>query len=304
MTFALEIKNLVKTYPNNNKALSNINLNIEKGDFFALLGSNGAGKTTIINIICGLLNKTSGNISVLNLAQEKYPNKIKSLIGLMGQEFNFSLFEPIDEILINQAGYYGISRKIAQLKAYELLEKLNLLEKRKEIAQTLSGGMKRRLMLARALIHNPKILILDEPTAGVDIEIRHTMWEYVQQLNKEQGVTVILTTHYLEEAEYLCKNIAIIDKGKVVIQTNMNSLLKKVINQVLILESKKELPENINIGNLTCSRLDNFSIKVNLTAKSSISTLLALLQEQKIEIYNIKQTKNKLETLFIDIIKK
>ncbi len=232
---AIKITNLTKQYSNKTKALSSINLEIKQGDFFALLGSNGAGKTTTIHIICGLLQKTSGNIEVLDINQAKHPTRVKALIGLMGQEFNFSLFEPIEEVLLNQAGYYGIKRADAKIKATELLKKMALFEKKRDIVQTLSGGMKRRLMLARALMHEPKILILDEPTAGVDVEIRHSLWIYLKELN-QAGITIILTTHYLEEAEQLCENIAIIDKGKVLLQNKMADLLnqadKKVRNKL------------------------------------------------------------------------
>ncbi len=303
MSLALEIKSLTKKYPNGTKALKDINLTIKKNDFFALLGPNGAGKTTAIHIICGLLDKTSGSISVLGINQAQNANKIKSLVGVMGQEFNFSLFEPIEEILINQAGYYGINRKKAKLRAHELLKKMYIWDKRKQIAKNLSGGMKRRLMLARSLMHKPKILILDEPTAGVDIEIRLTMWQYLKELNQE-GTTIILTTHYLEEAERMCKNVAIIDNGKLLLQSDMKTLLKNAKSQILILESNNKISPNIIIDSYNYSYLDDYSIKVNLYANQSISELLSILYKQNVNIQNIQQTQNKLENLFINLIKK
>ncbi len=303
MALALEIKSLTKKYPNGTQALQNISLNIKENDFFALLGSNGAGKTTTINIVCGLLKKTSGNISVLGLNQEQNVNKIKSLIGLMGQEFNFSLFEPIEEILINQAGYYGIDRRQAKIRANYLLEKVRLFDKRKQTAKDLSGGMKRRLMLARSLMHKPKVLILDEPTAGVDIEIRLIIWEYLQQLNQD-GTTIILTTHYLEEAEKLCKNIAIIDNGKVLLKTNMKSLLKNAESQTLILESHNKISKNISVDDYIFSNLDDYSLKINLYSHQSVNKLLAILDKQNVSIYNIRQAQNKLESLFVNLTKK
>ena len=215
MALALSTEKLTKTYSNQLKALIGVNLKVEKGDFFALLGSNGAGKTTAIGIICGLLKSTSGSVEINGLDQKAHVSKIKRMIGLMPQEFNFNPHEPNIEILINQAGYFGIARNEAKIQAEKLLKKMELWDRRFDVAQSLSGGMKRRLMLARALMHEPEILILDEPTAGVDVEIRQSMWLYLKQLNKE-GVTIILTTHYLEEAESLCRNIAILDKGELI----------------------------------------------------------------------------------------
>jgi ABC-2 type transport system ATP-binding protein len=271
MSAALSIKSLTKIYANNFYALKAIDLSVEEGDFFALLGSNGAGKTTAIGIICGLLNKTQGDIQILGLNQNTHTNDIKRLIGLMPQEFNFNPFEPIEEILINQAGYYGISRADAKVQTEILLKKMQLWDKRADIAKSLSGGMKRRLMLARALVHQPKILILDEPTAGVDVEIRRSMWSYLKELNRS-GVTIILTTHYLEEAESLCRNIAILNEGKVVEQTSMKKLLAKVSHQVLILESLSVLPERIKQTQFGCERLDDYTLQVTLESNTGRST--------------------------------
>ncbi len=302
MPAALLISNLTKTYANNISALSKVNLRVEQGDFFALLGSNGAGKTTMIGIICALLNKTSGSISVLGLEQSTNLNQVKRMIGLMPQEFNFNLFEPIEEILINQAGYYGIDRHLAKSRAEILLKRVELWDRRLDIAKSLSGGMKRRLMLARALIHQPKILILDEPSAGVDVEIRHSMWAFLTELN-EQGMTIILTTHYLEEAELLCRHIAILDKGQVIEQSSMKDLLAKVAKQVLILESVEPLPSVLPAVDFAIEKLDNHSIQVVLDGMS-ISQALSELSLKGIEIEHVKSTQNRLETLFLHLTSK
>ena len=303
MTLALNIHALTKTYSNQLQALKGINLQVKQGDFFAMLGSNGAGKTTAIGIICGLLEKTSGTIEVLGLDQATQVNEVKKMIGLMPQEFNFNQFEPIEEILVNQAGYYGITRSKAKQQAQVLLKKMQLWDKRLDIAKSLSGGMKRRLMLARALIHQPKILILDEPTAGVDVEIRHSVWEYLQALNKA-GMTIILTTHYLEEAESLCRNIAILDEGEVVAQTSMKKLLAKISQQTLILESIKKLPKQMPVVNFAINMLDEYSFEVTLGADLSLSAVLNVLSEYGINIHHVRSSINRLETLFLNLTHK
>ena len=303
MTLALNIHALTKTYSNQLQALKGIDLQVKQGDFFAMLGSNGAGKTTAIGIICGLLEKTSGTIEVLGLDQATQVNEVKKMIGLMPQEFNFNQFEPIEEILVNQAGYYGITRSKAKQQAQVLLKKMQLWDKRLDIAKSLSGGMKRRLMLARALIHQPKILILDEPTAGVDVEIRHSVWEYLQALNKA-GMTIILTTHYLEEAESLCRNIAILDEGEVVAQTSMKKLLAKISQQTLILESIKKLPKQMPVVNFAINMLDEYSFEVTLGADLSLSAVLNVLSEYGINIHHVRSSINRLETLFLNLTHK
>jgi ABC-2 type transport system ATP-binding protein len=302
MLNALLISDLTKTYANNVQALSQVNLTVAQGDFFALLGSNGAGKTTMIGIICSLLNKTSGEVSVLGMNQATQLNDVKRMIGLMPQEFNFNPFEPIEEILINQAGYYGISRRLAKIKAESLLKRVELWDKRLDIAKSLSGGMKRRLMLARALIHQPKILILDEPSAGVDVEIRRSMWAFLKELNAD-GMTIILTTHYLEEAESLCRNIAILDKGRIIEQSSMKKLLAKVSQQVLILESVKVLPDTLPEVSFEIERLDDYSIQVILDG-INISYALNALSNQGIEIEHVRSAQNRLETLFLRLTSK
>ena len=300
MALALSTEKLTKTYSNQLKALIGVNLKVEKGDFFALLGSNGAGKTTAIGIICGLLKSTSGSVEINGLDQKAHVNKIKRTIGLMPQEFNFNPHEPNIEILINQAGYFGIARNEAKIQAEKLLKKMELWDRRFDVAQSLSGGMKRRLMLARALMHDPEILILDEPTAGVDVEIRQSMWLYLKQLNKE-GVTIILTTHYLEEAESLCRNIAILDKGELIEQSNMKKLLLKAKHQVLIIESIDKLSENIAIENCNCEIIDDYTLQVFQGESTSISDVVLALSTQNINVSHLRSAQNRLEALFISL---
>jgi len=300
MALALSTEKLTKTYSNQLKALIGVNLKVEKGDFFALLGSNGAGKTTAIGIICGLLKSTSGSVEINGLDQKAHVNKIKRMIGLMPQEFNFNPHEPNIEILINQAGYFGIARNEAKIQAEKLLKKMELWDRRFDVAQSLSGGMKRRLMLARALMHEPEILILDEPTAGVDVEIRQSMWLYLKQLNKE-GVTIILTTHYLEEAESLCRNIAILDKGELIEQSNMKKLLLKAKHQVLIIESIDKLPENIAIENCDCEIIDDHTLQVFQGESTSISDVVLALSTQNINVSHLRSAQNRLEALFLSL---
>ena len=300
MALALSTEKLTKTYSNQLKALIGVNLKVKKGDFFALLGSNGAGKTTAIGIICGLLKSTSGSVEINGLDQKAHVNKIKRMIGLMPQEFNFNPHEPNIEILINQAGYFGIARNEAKIQAEKLLKKMELWDRRFDVAQSLSGGMKRRLMLARALMHEPEILILDEPTAGVDVEIRQSMWLYLKQLNKE-GVTIILTTHYLEEAESLCRNIAILDKGELIEQSNMKKLLLKAKHQVLIIESIDKLPENIAIENCDCEIIDDHTLQVFQGESTSISDVVLALSTQNINVSHLRSAQNRLEALFISL---
>ena len=300
MTLALSTDNLTKIYSNNLEALKGVNLRVEKGDFFALLGSNGAGKTTAIGIISGLLKSTSGEVKINGLDQNKHANEVKKMIGLMPQEFNFNPHEPNMEILMNQAGYFGISRAEAKIQAEVLLKKMELWDRRFDVAQSLSGGMKRRLMLARALMHKPSILILDEPTAGVDVEIRKSMWDYLTQLNKE-GMTIILTTHYLEEAESLCRNIAILNDGNLVEQTNMKKLLLKAKRQVLILDTIEKLTNNISITNCDCVVIDDTTLQVAQGENTSISDVIVSLSAQNINVSHLRSSQNRLEALFLSI---
>ncbi|MGE4570626.1 MAG: ABC transporter ATP-binding protein [Gammaproteobacteria bacterium] len=300
MTLALSTNALSKTYSNGFEALKALDLKVEKGDFFALLGSNGAGKTTAIGIICGLIKSSSGSVEIDGLDQKKYINEGKRKIGLMPQEFNFNPHEPNIEILINQAGYFGINRKEAKIRAEELLKKVDLWDRRLEVPQSLSGGMKRRLMLARALMHNPEILILDEPTAGVDVEIRRSMWRFLKQLN-QGGLTIILTTHYLEEAESMCRNIAILSEGEIVAQSSMKDLLKKAKHQILILECVENLPKDVSIKYCECEVLDGHTLQVTLPESTSISDVITKLLLQNITVAHIRSAQNRLEGLFLSL---
>jgi ABC-2 type transport system ATP-binding protein len=298
---ALEIQNLTKIYNNKFQALQGIDLRIQEGDFFALLGSNGAGKTTIINIIAGLLNKTSGEIKAFGMSQNADKNSVKRLVGLMPQEFNFNPFEPIEEILINQAGYYGIAKKTATKRAVELLKEMQLFAKRKEMAKSLSGGMKRRLMLARALMHSPRILILDEPTAGVDVEIRKHLWEFLKKLNNT-GTTIILTTHYLEEAEQLCRNIAIIDKGKVIESSPMKALLAKANNSTIQIETTTAI-EQIDLDDIF-TKIDAHTLHTEIGTHTNVSDIITLLHKKNIQVKTVNNLENRLENLFVALTKK
>jgi len=299
---ALSIKDLHKTYPNGVIALKGVNLDVEQGDFFALLGANGAGKSTTIGIISSLVNKTSGDISVFGHDLASDTSLAKSCIGLVPQEFNFNVFEPLEEILINQAGYYGIPRHIARQRAEKYLKQLQLWDKRREMARELSGGMKRRLMIARALVHEPKLLILDEPTAGVDIEIRRSMWAFLQKINNE-GVTIILTTHYLEEAESLCNRIAIIDQGVTKEQTDMKSLLASLNNETFVLDlntHNQQLPDSVE--GCEMHLLDDKTIEVTIAKKHSLNELFKTLSEHGIDVMSMRNKTNRLEQLFMNVL--
>jgi len=300
---ALKITNLKKTYANGFQALKGIDLEVKKGDFFALLGANGAGKSTAIGIICSLVNKTEGEVNVFGYDLEKDREAVQEHIGLVPQEFNFNIWEPVIEIILNQAGYYGIERPVARKRAEELLKHLDLWDKRNEQAQNLSGGMKRRLMIARALVHNPKLLILDEPTAGVDIEIRRSMWKFLSQLNKA-GTTIILTTHYLEEAESMCNNIAIINKGEVIESTSMKELLSRLQVETFVLDLKEpldKLPENCE---LNIRLLDASTIEVELDKTSSLNYMFDNLSKHNIRAMSMRNKTNRLEELFIKLLEK
>ncbi len=297
---ALEITDLYKTYPGNVSALSGINLSIQRGDFFALLGANGAGKSTTIGIIAGLVNKTSGQVSVLGDDLDRSPHLVKSHIGLVPQEFNFHPFEPVEQIIVNQAGYYGVSRKLALARCETYLKQLGLWHKRHESALKLSGGMKRRLMIARALTHEPEVLILDEPTAGVDIELRRSMWQFLQTLNAD-GRTIILTTHYLEEAESLCRNVAIINQGKIVENTSIANLLSRLNQQTIIFDTEKPMME-VNLPGFHYDIIDEGSIAVTIAGEQRLNTLFDLFQQQAIQIRSMRNKTNRLEELFLQRI--
>ncbi len=298
---ALEISNLHKTYRNGFQALSGVNLEVNSGDFYALLGPNGAGKSTTIGIICSLINKTSGKVSVYDVDLDKDPAAARMHIGLVPQEFNFNIFEPVGEILINQAGYYGLPRKLARERAEKYLNKLGLWDRRYDMARELSGGMKRRLMIARSLVHEPRLLILDEPTAGVDIEIRYSMWNLMRELNAS-GTTIILTTHYLEEAESLCNNIAIIDKGVTIEQTDMRSLLDRLNMETFVLYLEQEINELPDCGDYHVRLLDKSTMEVDMNKGHDLNSLYAKLSECDIKVVSMRNKSNRLEQLFMSML--
>lgn len=298
---ALTVKNLTKVYANGLAALKGIDLTVREGDFFALLGQNGAGKSTCISIICSLVNKTAGLVEVFGYDIDKDLTKAKSLIGVVPQEMNFSLFEKISNILIHQAGYYGIPRKIAIKRMESYLKKMGIWEMHDQPAFRLSGGMKRRLMIARALMNEPKLLILDEPTAGVDIEIRHALWAFLRQLNAE-GTTIILTTHYLEEAEQLCKHAAIIDHGEIIENTEMKSLITRMNIQTIILDVQQPLLQLPQLPGYKFRSLDETSLEVEIYRGQTINTLFSLLSKENIHVTGMRNKTNRLEELFLHLV--
>lgn len=298
---ALEVNNLHKTYRNGFEALSGVSLEVRHGDFYALLGPNGAGKSTIIGIICSLINKTSGQVRVYGADLDQNPADARMHIGLVPQEFNFNIFEPVGEILLNQAGYYGIPRKIARHRAETYLKKLELWDRRYDMARELSGGMKRRLMIARALVHEPRLLILDEPTAGVDIEIRYSMWNFMRELNAS-GTTIILTTHYLEEAESLCNNIAIIDKGVTIEQTDMRSLLNRLNLETFILYLDHEIEQLPDCGDYHVRLLDKSTMEVDKHKDHDLNGLYSRLSQCNIKVVSMRNKSNRLEQLFMSML--
>jgi len=306
MTKALQIRDLKKTYGNGFTALKGIGLDVAEGDFYALLGPNGAGKSTIIGIISSLVNKTSGKVSIFGNDVDDDFALARTHLGLVPQEFNFNVFEPIGEILINQAGYYGIPRCVATGRADKLLHKLGLWEKRFDMARELSGGMKRRLMIARALMHEPRLLILDEPTAGVDIEIRHTMWEFLKEINA-QGTTIILTTHYLEEAESLCRNIGIIDHGTLIENTSMRELISRLQRETFVLdiaEPLNELPdfESCEVKGCELRLIGEQTLEAVLPRDQAVNELFNYLTTHGIQVLSMRNKTNRLEQLFMDML--
>ncbi|EST89893.1 ABC transporter ATP-binding protein [Vagococcus lutrae LBD1] len=301
MTYALEIKELKKKYSSGVEALKGIDLTVEQGDFYALLGPNGAGKSTTIGIITSLINKTSGTVKVFGYDLDKELVKVKQQIGIVPQEFNFNPFETVQQIVVNQAGYYGVSRKEAVKRSEKYLKQSNLWEKRHVRARMLSGGMKRRLMIARALMHEPQLLILDEPTAGVDIELRREMWTFLQELN-ESGTTIILTTHYLEEAEILCRNIGIIQSGSLIENTSMKNLLSKLQYETFIfdLDTSDKQPK---IKDYNYYFEDNQTLVVEVERNQGINNIFEQLSSQKINVLSMRNKANRLEELFLKITK-
>jgi ABC-2 type transport system ATP-binding protein len=295
---ALEITKLEKVYANGKLALKGIDLDIDEGDFFALLGPNGAGKSTTIGIISTLVNKTRGKVSIFNHDLDSDINALKKCLGIVPQEINFSVFESCLDIVLNQAGYYGISRKTALARAENYFNALDLWDKRNDISRTLSGGFKRRLMIARALINEPRLLILDEPTAGVDVELRRSMWSFLREINRN-GTTILLTTHYLEEAETLCRNIAIIDKGRIIEHTSMRELLGKLNTETFILDLRNPIDELPEIDNFMLKLIDPITIEVELNRDQQMNDLFNILSEKSIPIRSMRNKSNRLEELFI-----
>lgn len=298
---ALEINQLTKVYKGDLLALDNVSFQVRQGDFYALLGPNGAGKSTTIGIICSLVNKTSGAVKVFGKDIDQEFSQAKRLLGLVPQEFNFNTFEPIEEIITCQAGYYGISSAEAKDKAQQVLEMLGLTDKRKNTPRELSGGMKRRLMIARALVHDPQLLILDEPTAGVDIEIRRSMWELLKDLNN-QGRTIILTTHYLEEAEYLCKHVGIINKGKIIVDQPMRELLEQLKRTTLIVYLKQPLASAPELNSASAVLTDSKTLELTIEGEVTLDSVFNELFSKNIHVLSMRNKSNRLEELFIDLV--
>ncbi len=299
---ALLIKDLKKEYDTGTKALKGVDFSVPEGKFYGLLGPNGAGKSTLINIVCGLTEKTSGSVEVFGESIDTHRNSTKEYIGLVPQEFNFNIFEKVIDIVVKQAGYYGIARPVALKNAEKYLKALGLWDKRNEKAMTLSGGMKRRLMIARALVHEPKLLILDEPTAGVDIELRRGMWDFLQELNKA-GTTIILTTHYLEEAEHLCERIAIVNQGNIVEEGNVKDLLSKLSVETYIFDLQEPISEKTKelLSQFQVRILDTDSIEADLVQGESVSELITALSRLDIMVRSMRNKANRLEELFVRI---
>ena len=301
MTVALSIQGLEKVYDNGFKALNGIDLTVQEGDFFALLGPNGAGKSTALGIVSSLVQKTAGSVSIMGHDLVTDTFAAKQCLGVVPQEFNFNQFEKVYDIVITQAGYYGLTAKQVASHAETLLKALDLWEKRDQIARMLSGGMKRRLMIARALIHKPKILILDEPTAGVDIELRRSMWEFMKKLN-EEGTTIILTTHYLEEAEQLCKNIAIINSGNIVINTQVKTLLNQLKTETFVFDVEGDLQQLPSVPDYQMAIQSNDSLEVTVAKGQSLNGIFSVLNDANIQVNSMRTKSNRLEELFVHLI--
>jgi ABC-2 type transport system ATP-binding protein len=298
---ALSLRQLSKTYRNGVQALKGIDLDVEQGDFFALLGPNGAGKTTAIGIIASLVNKTAGQVQVFGHDIDTDLETAKACLGLVPQEINFNQFEKVSTILVNQAGFYGIPRGVAKERMEKWLHKLQLWEKRDAVSRSLSGGMKRRLMIARALIHEPRLLILDEPTAGVDIEVRRSMWEFLRELNAS-GTTIILTTHYLEEAENLCRHIAIIDEGRIIEHDRMATVLRKLHSEVFVLNVRQTLAAAPELPGYAVKLTEDGSVEVEVTKAQNLNDIFAALSARGIEVVSMRNKANRLEELFLRLV--
>jgi ABC-2 type transport system ATP-binding protein len=300
---ALEIRGLTKTYKNGVQALRGVDLDVDQGDFFALLGPNGAGKTTLIGILTSLVNKTAGTVSVFGHDLDRELEAAKACIGIVPQEINFNQFETPQTILVNQAGFYGIERSIARERAEKYLSLLQLSDKRNKMARGLSGGMKRRLMIARALVHEPKLLILDEPTAGVDIEIRRSMWDFLREINA-RGTTIILTTHYLEEAETLCRNIAIINGGLIAERDRMSSLLRRLQVETFVFNLRETISAVPLVPGYEFELLDEHTLQVEVSKEQSLNEVFAKLSEAGIHVLSMRNKVNRLEELFMKLVER
>ena len=298
---ALVLKQLRKLYPNGVEALSGIDLTVKEGDFFALLGPNGAGKTTAIGIVTSLVNKTSGSVSVFGYDLDREREAAKACIGVVPQEVNLNMFEKNENILVNQAGYYGVPRRLAKQRAEKYLKELRLWDRRDDIARNLSGGMKRRLMIARALVHEPRLLILDEPTAGVDIEIRRSMWDLMREIN-EVGMTIILTTHYLEEAESLCRNIAIIDEGRIIENDTMARVVRKLQREVFVLTLEDAIDEAPVLDGYEVRLRNEHEIEVEVTREQGLNSLFQIISEKSLRVSSMRTRSNRLEELFMRLV--
>lgn len=298
---ALSISGLQKTYANGVQALMGIDLEVEEGDFFALLGPNGAGKTTVIGIVTSLVNKTAGRVRVFEYDIDEDLDGAKACIGVVPQEINFNQFEKVSNVVLNQAGYYGIPRALARERTEKYLRQLQLWDKRQELSRNLSGGMKRRLMIARALVHEPRLLILDEPTAGVDIEIRRSMWEFIKRINA-QGTTIILTTHYLEEAENLCRNVAIIDEGKIVVNDQMNRVLRELQFETFIFNLCEEIKQVPVLDGFVVRQLDEQSIEIEIGPEQNLNQIFEKLSALGLTACSMRNKTNRLEELFMKLV--
>lgn len=299
---ALSIRGLTKVYGNGFHALKGIDLDVQQGDFFALLGPNGAGKSTTLGIVCSLVQKTAGQVSIFGLDIERDFAQAKYHLGVVPQEFNFNQFEKVLDIVLTQAGYYGMSRREALPRAETLLKDLELWEKRNASARMLSGGMKRRLMIARALMHRPRLLILDEPTAGVDIELRRSMWEYMRRINREEGTTIILTTHYLEEAESLCRNVAIINDGEIVRHTSVRELLAELDTETFLLDLAKPITQAPVLDGFVVEQVESAQLAVLLHRGQRLNDVFAALSERSIEVVSMRNRANRLEEMFVSMV--
>ena len=301
MTNALVIENLNKIYSNDLHALQNVSFTVPDGEFFALLGPNGAGKSTLIGIICSLIIKSSGKVHIFGQDIDTHFAQARRKLGIVPQEYNFNVFEPVIEVVVNQAGYYGIPRKQAFERAEHYLNKLGLWSKRKEGARMLSGGMKRRLMIARALIHQPRLLILDEPTAGVDIEIRRSMWDFMLELN-DSGVTIILTTHYLEEAESLCRHVAIINEGQLIRDTSIRGLINELDCETFILDLAEPVDRQFCLQDIPTRVIDPVTLEIDISRKYTINDVFDLLRQKGIVVTSLRNKSNRLEQMFLSMV--